>query len=165
MGVNGGGVSQRRSVITLEGCDPKAQWHRAAKLFRLCLKPRSLEKMGLWLLGADWLTFAHENRLCFPQTPVLLKENSRGTLVLCDGGCGLWWVVLVMGGLAAEEALVFRCVAAVNNQTLLLEKQTGSKVLLWGLIVVWDKWISYKCQYNKHKCILKIGLTEQGLRD
>lgn len=66
---------------------------------------------------------------CFPQTPVQLKENSRGTLVLCDGDRGLWWVALVMGGLAAEEALVFRCVAAVNNQILLPNKQTGRKVL------------------------------------
>lgn len=39
----------------------------------------------------------------------------------------------------AEEALVFRCVAAVNNQTPLLEAQTHRKVQLGGLIVDWDK--------------------------
>lgn len=46
-----------------------------------------------------------------PQTPVLLKENSSGTLVL-----------LGVGGLVAEEAVFFffvslGCAAAVSSQT------------------------------------------------
>ncbi len=143
----GGEVSRRLSVITLEGCDPKARWHRAAKLFRLCLKPRSLEKTGLWLLGADWLTFAHENHLCFPQTPVLLKENSRGTLVLCDGAVGCGGKRWVVGGLVAEAAQLFSCAAEqwtirLKHFWKLLERQTWRKVLLWCKIAVQAKWIS-----------------------
>lgn len=139
-------VKQCLSVITLEGCDPKARWHGAAKLFSLCLKPWSLEETGLWLLGADWLAFAHENHpIPHPKHQFCSEKPAEGRQVYTMGTVGCC-TDLKLGGL---EAGTFQ-------MTLLQEKESGRKVLLGCVIVVWGKLISKKCQYNMYKCNLKL---------
>lgn len=159
----GGEVSQRLSVITLEGCDPKARWHRAAKLFRLCLKPRSLEKTDLWLLGADWLTFAHENRSCFPPNTHSAQRKQQRDLGFVHGavGCGgeHWGVGgLFEGGVIRETMLpqilntqqpspcFLRVLSSVQSVSLhgcnSQQKETWGKVLLCDEITHQGKLIS-----------------------
>lgn len=115
----GGEIGRHGPVITLGGCDPKARWHRPAKLFRLCLKPRSLEETGLWLLAADWLTFAHENHSRFP-------PNSSCTQRKLQRDPGRVWWGGWGGGCGKQEGWVF---TAAENLSCVTEMQTDGVLL------------------------------------